>query len=130
AGSAEQLSLDEGHCHAGAGQLSRQRRPSLAGADDDRIELFHGNATPISSAAPMATASSMKAAGRSLPNAFASRARKARPPRVPIIAPTVPAISPPIIAPPEAPTAAPESAPVATRAPNWTGTVRLGVDGS
>src|SRR5262249_34473072 len=100
------------------------------GADNDRIELFHGSATPISSAAPMATASSTKAAGRSPPKAFARRARKARPPRVPMIAPTNPARRPPIIAPPAAPTAAPDSAPGAMRAPNWTGTVRLGVDGS
>src|SRR5215475_13283802 len=95
---------------------------------------FHGSATPISSAAPMATASSIKAAGRSRPKADASRARNPRPPSVPMIAPIIPAMSPPIIdpieAPAEAPTAAPDSPPVTIRAPNWIGTVRLGVDGS
>jgi len=31
---------------------------------------------------------------------------------------------------PAAPNAVPDRAPIAMRAPNWTGTVRLGVDGS
>ena len=78
----------------------------------------------------MATASSMKAAGRSLPKVFASRARNARPPKVPITAPVIPARIPLTITPLAAPTAAPEKAPIAIRAPNWTGTVRLGVEGS
>src|SRR4029453_7627522 len=117
------------HGHAGTGQLAGERRPGLAGADDDRVELPHRKVTPISNAPPMATASSRKAAGRSLPSPLASRARSARPPSAPMMAPMIPAQRPPIGAPREAPIAAPESAPVAMRAPNWTGTVRLGVVG-
>ena len=54
-------------------------------------EVFQRSTTAISNAPPMATASSIKAAGRSLPKAVASFARKARPPRVPMIAPIIPA---------------------------------------
>src|SRR5207249_2842957 len=101
---AEELPFDEGHRHAGGGEASRKRRAGLAGADDDRVEPSHRIATPISSAPPMATASSVKAAGRSLPNAAASFARNARPPRVP----TTPARNPPAHDPPAAPIVAPE----------------------
>ena len=48
------------------------RRPAraagLAGADDDRVERFHDSERTISTARPMATASSVNAAGGSLPN--------------------------------------------------------------
>ena len=56
--------------------------------------------------------------------------RAACPPSVPITAPTIPAIPPTINQPVGAPTAAPEMAAVTMRAPNCTGTVRLGVEGS
>ena len=73
----------------------------------------------------------MSAAGRSRPNAAASFARTARPPSVPITAPTAPATSAPIHGtPPAMPIAAPLTAPVTTRVANCIGTVRLGVDGS
>src|SRR5262245_17798687 len=67
----------------------------------------HRRALPVTSAPPRATASSMKAAERSLPSARASRARNARPPTVPMNAPAVPANSPLTIAPRPAPIAAP-----------------------
>ena len=38
AGAAEQLALDEGDFHAGAGQPAGERRTGLAGADDDGVE--------------------------------------------------------------------------------------------
>ncbi len=72
----------------------------------------------------------MKAAGRSLPKAAASRARKARPPSVPTTAPATPTTAPESSEPPAAVSAAPQSPPIKIRVPNWTGTVRLGVEGS
>ena len=42
----------------------------------------------------------------------------------------MPATTPADEQPPAAPIAAPASAPLRMRAPNWTGTLRLGVDGS
>jgi Transketolase, pyrimidine binding domain len=96
----------------------------------DRVEPSHRSIIPITSAPPSAIASSMKAAGRSLLNAAANRARKACPASVPITAPARPAIIPPTIVPPAVPTAAPETAPVTMRPPNPRGAVRLGVDGS
>jgi hypothetical protein len=38
AGAAEQLALDQRDPHAGGGQAADQRRPGLAGADDDGVE--------------------------------------------------------------------------------------------
>ena len=38
AGAAEQLALDQRDRHAGGGQPAGERRPGLAGADDDRVE--------------------------------------------------------------------------------------------
>ena len=38
AGAAEQVALDQRDLHAGAGQPAGERRPGLAGADDDRVE--------------------------------------------------------------------------------------------
>ena len=62
-------------------------------------------------APPIATASSMNAAGRSLPNSFARRARNACPPSVPITAPAMPASNPATSAPLAAPIAAPDRPP-------------------
>ena len=85
----------------------------------------------ISRAPPIATASSIRAAGRSLPKAAASRARSAAPPSVPMTAPTH--------AGDEAADAGSRprrrsrrrrAPPVTMRAPNCAGTLRLGVDGS
>jgi hypothetical protein len=63
AGPAEQLSLDNGHGHAGTRQPPGERWTSLAGTEDDGVEAAHRSATTISSAPPIATASSMNAAG-------------------------------------------------------------------
>ena len=65
-----------------------------------------------------------------MPETAASRARAVRPPRVPITAPIMPATPPNSSDLRAAPNAVPDRAPIAMRAPNWTGTVRLGVDGS
>ena len=118
AGAAEQLPLDERDRHARGGQPPGQRRTGLARAHDDGVEPAHDAQATISSAPPIATTSSTMAAGRSRPNAAASRARAARPPSVPITAPTTPAWRPPTQLPRARPIAAPDSAPVRMRAPN------------
>jgi hypothetical protein len=56
---AEELPLNEGHRHASPSQPPGKRRAGLASADDDRVELSHRISTAISSAPPMATASSV-----------------------------------------------------------------------
>ena len=130
AGAAEQLALDERDLHPGAGQAAGERRAGLAGADDDGVEVASCSADPMSTAPPMATASSMNAAGRSLPKppraARAGRVRRA-------------CRSPRRRCPPAARRRALRrrrrsprrtSAPRTMRAPNCTGTVRLGVEGS
>src|SRR5207244_7501512 len=110
------------------GQPAGERWAGLAGADDDRVEATgHRITMTMANAAAIATASSMKAAGGSLPNVAASFARAARPPRVPITAPTIPATAPRTSDPADAPIAPPESAPVTIREQNCTGTVRGGV---
>ena len=121
AGAAHELALDERDRHAGRGETADERRARLAGADDDRVERPHRSAPAISRAPPSASASSVKAAGRSLPKAVAIRARRARPPSVPATAPRAPATRPPTREPPETPIAAPLSAPVTMRAPNCGG---------
>src|SRR5262249_17996449 len=82
------------------------------------IPDYGRNTAPIKRAAPIVTASSMKAAGRSLPNSAASRPRNAWPPRVPITAPAIPAKIPPAIEPIPATIAPPERAPVKMRPAN------------
>ena len=132
AGAAEQLALDDATLHAGGRQARRERRAGLAGADDDGVEVRHQQQPHCDEArADDATASSMSAAGRSLPKALASAPRAARPPSVPITAPTSArdqARRRRCHAPGRR--RRPQSAPVTRRAPNWTGTVRLGVLGS
>src|SRR5581483_2348193 len=124
---AEQLAFDDRHLHAGGGEPAGQRRTGLAGPDDDGVQRLHELAATIRRPPPMAITSSRMAAGRSRPRAAAVRARAARPPSVPIAAPTMPATPPPIQLPRARPMAAPDSAPVTTRVANWMGTVRLGV---
>ena len=63
AGAAEQFALDEGDGHAGAAQPVRQRGARLPRADDDGVERGHRSTPSASAAPPMATASSMNAAG-------------------------------------------------------------------
>src|SRR6476620_642976 len=97
---------------------------------DTGCQSGYRSAATIRKAPPIAIASSMSAAGRSLPNAEASRARNAYPPIVPITAPRIPAISPARSAPRDAPIAAPDRAPETIRAPNGPGALRLGVVGN
>ncbi len=82
------------------------------------------------SAAPTAIASSINAAGRSLPNDAAIRVRRALPPSVPTTAPAMPSTPPTTHLPALLPIVAPLSAPSRTRAANCGGTLRLGVVGS
>ena len=60
---AEQRPLDQRHLHAGAREPPGERRPRLPRADDDGVERRHSAAAPISTAPPIATASSISAAG-------------------------------------------------------------------
>ena len=46
AGAADQVAFDDRHLHAGAGETERQRRPGLAGADDDRVVVGHRCSRP------------------------------------------------------------------------------------
>ena len=107
--------------------------PGLAGADDDRVEALVISATADDQHARRRSRRHPRSAPPVGPcrSAAASRAARCRAAKVPITAPTTPAISPPTSdAPPAAPIAAPESAPLTMRAPNCSGTLRLGVDGS
>src|SRR6185312_14411226 len=130
AGAAEILALDQRHRHPGLTQPLGQRRAGLAGADDDGVGRAGHRLCTIRKAPTMAMASSISAAGMSLPNAVAMRPRSSAPPKVPITAPTIPATSPPISDPPAVPITAPLKPPDTNRAPNCTGTLRLGVCGS
>ena len=76
AGAAEEMPLDERHCHAGRGQTTGEEGTGLAGADDDRVECSHGRALTTSAAPRYATASSINAAGWSRPKALASHMRR------------------------------------------------------
>ena len=88
-------------------------------------------AATIETAAAIAHASSISAAGRSQPpNAFAKRARSCEKLQVPTTAPMPPAISPPNTPPPARLSAAPQNAPLTIRATNPLGAMRLGVFGS
>src|ERR1700747_3259008 len=99
--------------------------------DYDRVEGVGHRSTRMTRVAPaIATVSSMSAAGQSRIKLAARRPRTAAPPRVPNTAPTAPRASPTRADPPARPNAAPATAPIRTRVPNWTGTLRLGVDGS
>src|SRR5438876_31354 len=132
AGAADELALDQRDAHAGGLEPADERRAGLAGADDDGVEGLRAHATAATMSRPpmIATASSMKAAGGSLPKPAASLERASAPPSVPMTAPMAPAIRPPMVAPAVAPITAPEKAPVTMRAPNCCGTLRLGVDGN
>src|SRR6476660_9268281 len=90
----------------------------------------HQNLATAKIAKMIAAASSMTAAGKSLPNAFANRPRIAAPPYVPKTAPITPASRPNITEPEAALTVAPTSAPLRIRAINCGGTLRLAVFGS
>ena len=88
-------------------------------------------AAKIQTAAEIALASSINAAGRSRPpNALANLARSSEKPKVPATAPTPPAIMPPNALPPTRPSVAPQNAPLKIRAMNPLGALRLGVFGS
>jgi hypothetical protein len=81
AGSANQFALDKRDFHADGRQPSGERGACLSGPDDDGVEgLGHDKSPTISTALRIAKASSSKAAGRSLPNTPAKRARAAAPP--------------------------------------------------
>src|SRR5690606_22421806 len=85
AGAPDMLALDDRDRHAGCREASGKRRPGLAGADDDGIEVPHDvpremSAWMMSQAPRIATASSTNAAGMSRPKAFARAARAAVPP--------------------------------------------------
>ena len=75
-----ELALDEGHLHALLGHAGGEKRSGLAGSDNDSVEALHDTAPATSTAPTTAAASSMRAAGRSLPNEAASRLRAAAPP--------------------------------------------------
>src|SRR5438270_13994908 len=125
------MALDQGHRHPGGGEPAGERRAGLPGADDDCIERpAHLIAMTTRIATMIATASSMNAAGISLRNAAASLALAAYPPRVPITAPTIPAMPPAISQPEGAPTTAPDRAPDTMQAPNPLGALRLSAEGS
>src|SRR5439155_1022220 len=80
---------------AGGGQPAAQWWTRLTGADDNRVEAAgHRASVTIRTAARIATASSISAAGLSLRNAAANRSRVASPPYVPITAPRMPAMPP------------------------------------
>ena len=80
AGPADEVALDQRHRHARPGQAPGQRRPGLAGADDDRVEpAFAHNCETIRKAPQTATTSSIRAAGRSFPKLRAIAPRSAAP---------------------------------------------------
>src|SRR6202012_1566909 len=79
---AKQLALHEAHRPAGSRRAPAQRRPGLARADNDGVKTLHARQATISTAPMIAIASSVIAAGRSLPNEAASLARNAAPPYV------------------------------------------------
>src|SRR5580704_8213190 len=88
-------------------------------------------AVTIQTAAAIAHASSVSAAGRSrAPNALAKLVRSCEDPKVPTTAPIPPAIRPPNAPPPVRPSAAPQNAPLTIRETNPVGALRLGVFGS
>ena len=75
AGAADQFALDHRDALPGCRQSTRQRRPGLPGANDDRVEMLcHRLAVSARIANPpkIATASSSRAIGRSWPSRAAT----------------------------------------------------------
>lgn len=93
-GTTNRLSLDQRDRHTGCCQSAGKRQPDLSGADDRNVKLPGHSSANTSNAPAIAIASSIRAAGRSLPKAADSRARAAAPLNVPITAPPRPSAKP------------------------------------
>ena len=129
AGAAEQMALDERDGHAGRGQPAGERRAGLAGADDDRVEAGSWQRDHDEQGAADRDRV-LDEGGRAIAaERLRQPAAEGAPPSVPTTAPTTPATSPG-----DERCRRPRrsrrrrSAPLTIRAPNCTGTVRLGVD--
>src|SRR5580704_11707655 len=131
AGTAKELPLNERNFPTRTCEADGQRRSGLPGTHYDCvIGLLHRTLNKKTIARPIAITSSSRAAGKSRPNAAASLARIAAPPRVPNTDPIAPGNIPSHSDPPAAPIVAPVRAPLRSRAMNWGGVFRLGVFGN